>query len=117
MFYSIGLEMNISIPFEPKTLERLLELIREAGEGPRVIEIVNPKLPTARVVACAQVAAGGSQQRAQVERSGRCRREAAAGRGRASDTSRRGRRTASRGARAAPAPRCKESRLGAPRGA
>ena len=46
--YSIGLEMNISIPFEAKTLERALELIREARKGPLAIEIVNPQQPTAR---------------------------------------------------------------------
>ena len=61
MIYSIGLEMNISIPFEAKTLERALELIRKAGKRPRVIEIVDPQLPAARVMTCAQVAAGGSQ--------------------------------------------------------
>ena len=61
MIYSIGLEMNISIPFEAKTLERALELIRKAGKRPRVIEIVDPQLPAARVMTGAQVAAGGSQ--------------------------------------------------------
>ena len=61
MIYSIGLEMNISIPFEAKTLERALELIRKPGKRPRVIEIVDPQLPTARVMTGAQVAAGGSQ--------------------------------------------------------
>ena len=71
--------MNISIPFEPKTLKRVLELIREARNGPFAIEIVNPQLPAPGVVARAQVAAGGSQQRAQVEGSGRSRRKAAAG--------------------------------------
>ena len=53
--------MNISIPFEAKTLERALELIRKAGKRPRVIEIVDPQLPAARVMTGAQVAAGGSQ--------------------------------------------------------
>ena len=61
LIYSIGLEMNISIPFEAKTLERALELIRKAGKRPRVIEIVDPQLPAARVMTGAQVAAGGSQ--------------------------------------------------------
>jgi hypothetical protein len=56
----IGLEMNISIPFESKILERVLELVREARKGPFAIQIVNPQLPAPGVVACAQVAAGGS---------------------------------------------------------
>jgi len=92
-----------------------VELI--ARDGSLAVEVVNAEQPPPAGMASAQVAAGGSQQGAEMERTGRGRREATAGRARASGTSRRGRRTASRGARAAPAPRCRASPPAVPRGA
>ena len=114
---SIRLEINVSIPFESKRSQDPRNLIRKFRRAAVPIEIVDPQHPTPVAMPCAQVAAGGGQQRAQVKGSGRGRRESTAGRRCASGTSRRGRRTAFRGARAAPAPRCRASPPAGPRGA
>ena len=114
---SIRLEMNVSIPFESKRSQDLRNLIRELRRATVPIEIVDPQQPTPTAMPCAQVAAGGGQQRAQVKGSGRGRRESTAGRRCASGTSRRGRRTAFRGVPAAPAPRCRASQPAGLRGA
>ena len=106
---SIRLEMYVSIPFEAELAEDSLELICEAGHAAFAIEVVDAQQPAATRVAGAQIAAGRGQQRAEMQRSGRRGGEAPAGRTPASGTSRRGRRTASRGVRAAPAPRCRAS--------
>src|SRR5262245_58404436 len=116
-FSSIRLEIDASIPFEAEPVERREELIRETRDAALAVEIVDPDQPAAGGVTCAQVAAGGSQQRAEVQRSGWSRGEAAAGCRGVSGTSRRGRRTASRGARAAPGPPGRGSRPAAPPGA
>ena len=75
---SIRLEINASIPLESKRSQDLRNLIRELRRATVPIEIVDPQQPTSTAVPCAQITAGGGQQRAQVKGSGRGRREATA---------------------------------------
>ena len=80
VFNSIGLELNASIPLESECSECPWYGIGKAGLAASLVEVIDPEEPAAALVARAQVAAGGCQQRAQVQGSGRGRREAAAGR-------------------------------------
>jgi hypothetical protein len=63
----MGLETNVSIPLETELAQRRLELRGQARQATVAIEVVDPQQPTAAAVACAQVAAGGRQQRAEVQ--------------------------------------------------
>lgn len=105
---SIRLEINASIPLESKSFQRSRKLCRQIGHAALAVEIVDAQQPAAAATADAQVAAGGCQQRSKMERSGGSGGEAAAEAAARwiTDTSRRDRRTVSRGARAAPVLQC-----------
>jgi hypothetical protein len=87
-----------------KGLESSQDLIGGTADHTRAIEILHAHEPAAPVAARIGIAADRSDQGSEVEFAG--------GRGReapyimANDSGRRGRRTAARAARAAPAPRC-----------
>jgi hypothetical protein len=61
------LELGISIPLEAERLEHPLELVGKTSNRAFAIEVVDPEQPTSALVARAQVAASGCQQRSEVQ--------------------------------------------------
>jgi len=70
--------MDSSVPFEAKAVEDRLEFVSEPRDGAVAVEIVDSQQPFTAPVPDAQVAAGGGQQRAEVQGTGWSRREPAA---------------------------------------
>src|SRR5688572_13827850 len=130
---ALRLAQDGSVPVQPERLERAQDLVSRAWPLAGRVEVLDAHQPAARLRPRVEIAADGGHERTEMEGTAGGGGEAAevraltrlsadlsrdGGRGaRISDTSRPGRRTASRDARDAPAPRRSASQPAAPRGA